>query len=519
MSVHLHNVEYWQFILEIVYLLIFCACCSTHSPRFNSKFEKKKNLVFEKKNSSKKKSRFFWFENGLQCAWNKMTEEVCAKRMKLDPTASIGSSDTNLRETCTVTAILSNEFYEPIQQCFVYVATISDFKAMSKIMSELCQLMPLNELNHLKRVNKSKLILCSLNNIKQFLQQQHHHQEDRPEFLSNFPTESNEEDLKKASEHFTISLLRFYMESREIAQNIVELLSEKIEIVPVSASLPVLSWQYKDISRIWPCKFHPNKDLEKLYTGTWFTKAETTFHIQMIEICGFLRKELNKSVSGIAVDPRTKSIVAIGFDEIGRHPLMHCAMVLIDSVARSQNGGAWNDILLENDDESQAIYTNDSTEYTLSGVSPFIRKLISSQFASVTFGAERIKTAAENRQNDLEMSANANNLAKYGPYLCTGYDVYLSREPCVMCSMALTHSRIRTIFFHEKQPNGAICSLVKLQSVKALNHHFQVFHIDGDFNVKWFRWNFIKYFFLYWIYVIWDEKKTYKIKMIWISHW
>lgn len=64
------------------------------------------------------------------------------------------------------------------------------------------------------------------------------------------------------------------------------------------------------------------------------------------------------------------------------------------------------------------------------------------------------------------------------PYLCTGWDCYVVREPCFMCAMALTHSRIRRVMFCLLDPeHGVVASNSQMQALPSLNHHFQAFQM------------------------------------------
>ena len=62
-----------------------------------------------------------------------------------------------------------------------------------------------------------------------------------------------------------------------------------------------------------------------------------------------------------------------------------------------------------------------------------------------------------------------------GNYRLSGCDLYVTLEPCVMCSGAIMHGRIRRVIFGAGDPKTGACGgVVDLFSEPRLNHHATV---------------------------------------------
>ena len=74
-----------------------------------------------------------------------------------------------------------------------------------------------------------------------------------------------------------------------------------------------------------------------------------------------------------------------------------------------------------------------------------------------------------------EMVALRDASQRLGNYRLTDCDLYVTLEPCVMCSGAIFHARIRHVIYGASDPKtGVAGSVMNLYESKSLNHHADV---------------------------------------------
>jgi tRNA(adenine34) deaminase len=62
-----------------------------------------------------------------------------------------------------------------------------------------------------------------------------------------------------------------------------------------------------------------------------------------------------------------------------------------------------------------------------------------------------------------------------GNYRLADCDLYVTLEPCVMCSGAIMHARIRRVIYGARDPKTGACgSVIDLFAQPQLNHHAEV---------------------------------------------
>ena len=129
------------------------------------------------------------------------------------------------------------------------------------------------------------------------------------------------------------------------------------------------------------------------------------------------------------VDPQINQPIAVCHDlRYTGHPLQHAVMVCIDLVAHSQLSGAWQL-------NCKAV---DGT-WTMKERNPYPQQndnSVDCDTHSMDCRLSETRSLQDAKSSGLNIPLNLTNdtdkRCKSGPYLCTGYDLYVTREPCAM---------------------------------------------------------------------------------------
>ncbi|KAI4905123.1 hypothetical protein NFI96_003675 [Prochilodus magdalenae] len=317
--------------------------------------------------------------------------------------------------------VLSDEQSQDIKLLDAYAAPITEKRETSRLVRELAVVFPLPDLQHIKRVRA-----CKDKNAPHPL-----------EVIVCLASDVSQSECKSPSLADLLSMKTF--DSRGLGEPF---------LVQIPASPPLTRPQFERASKHWPTSFHEDKQVTSALRGQLFSSSEKAkmgeYMMTAIQAARSGHALGMDAVGAVIVDPHSDQIVAVGHDcRRGTHSLHHAVMVCIDLVAYTQGGGAYQ-----------------YEKY------PACRSCVSE--AQVTTAHDDVSTAGNHCSSDGAKESGQ-------PYICTGYHLYVTREPCVMCAMALVHSRISRVFYGTASTDGALGTKYKIHCHKDLNHHFDVY--------------------------------------------
>lgn len=234
-------------------------------------------------------------------------------------------------------------------------------------------------------------------------------------------------------------------------------------VVSVPRDAPATKELWVEWNAVWPVAFHPVSD-------SLLRPPEPLCDSEVVAMRRGIQAAQEQAAYGAAlglpsngaviVDPASGDVMAAGHDNsaapragagsgaarCGCNPLKHAVITALDAAAR-------RDLALHPAPTAAAV----------AAIAP-----------PPGAGASVEELAGGKRKRDGVLSTDAAER----PYLCTGWDCYVVWEPCVMCAMALVHSRVRRVIYaNASADGGALGSKMRLHGVRSLNHRYEVYRM------------------------------------------
>ncbi|KAL4469548.1 hypothetical protein ABPG74_004801 [Tetrahymena malaccensis] len=256
----------------------------------------------------------------------------------------------------------------------------------------------------------------------------------------------------------------------EVEQNIPEEIKPySLKEVEVAVNMPRTKEQFLQFNKYWPITYKVQQ-----YEIVQFTDIEQKEINQIMRQCIEQAKQTyekqNKFNACAIYDPNKKKILQFAVDETCRkqNSIKHCTMnvmklfgqnYIVTAQQKATIVEKVKDIQDEEKNQEDKLQKEDGEE------------------------VEEEKKDKINSKRKSEESIEE-SLSSY--YYCTGLDVFIVQEPCIMCSMALIHSRVRRVYYSLKNPKqeqfGGLNEDLMINHMDSLNHSFLVFqNVESEY--------------------------------------
>lgn len=250
--------------------------------------------------------------------------------------------------------------------------------------------------------------------------------------------------------------------------------------------------------KLWPLTWHPPAHAASAAQAPPLAEHEVASMVTHMRAAqALLAASPTRCNAAMIVDPLHDSVVAQGVDQREQHPLHHAAMVAVGAAAQ-RSLRLWptaQGAKRSTPDSCRTPGPASSASYVVTDHGQQNARSLrapSGNTGSNVDGADKQSVAEHEPSEPLlperhegdrpsQLTSDVMLKASAQPYLCTGYDCYVVKEPCAMCAMALTHSRMRRVVYAQQDHcGGALGGAFKLHQERSLNHHFAVFRVVWD---------------------------------------
>ena len=320
-------------------------------------------------------------------------------------------------------------------------------KDASKVLSALSEHFPLSKygLDHLKRIraNNDK----SVTHVECLLCSRH--------VVNHTPIEENCSNLNGTMtvwDQFTSS----YPEMITACNTVIQ--SDRLTVVRVPKLPPQINKDWTEWTReYWPLR--PLSLPETIETSVEHELSdEELSHLykHMGEAVEMAKQ--SRRVSAVVVDPRLNTIIAKASDNSPisfspYHPVTMSDQSLRSSAAGKPCDHAVMQVIQQVSlREREWMEKNNNRKQLQTGDDNSEQEQATRESSTEKVGVKRCRldttpTTPSDTTTTFIKEPNGESNNEPVPYLCTGYDLYTTHEPCCMCAMACVHSRFRRVFY------------------------------------------------------------------------